>query len=111
MTNLALALYPPSWRARYADEVEALLDESGRSRRDLVSLSARLTHLRRGTWRQGEPQDRSDRDQRDAGAGAHHPPAACGLDLPVHRCAQPARRVWLRRVWLRRVVPREVNRW
>ena len=29
LARAALALYPPSWRARYGDEVRALLDESG----------------------------------------------------------------------------------
>ena len=29
LARAALALYPPSWRARYADEVRALLDDSG----------------------------------------------------------------------------------
>ena len=29
LSRAALALYPPSWRARYADEVRALLDDSG----------------------------------------------------------------------------------
>jgi len=35
--RLALALYPPSWRARYADEVHALLQEGG-GLRDVASL-------------------------------------------------------------------------
>ncbi len=29
LSRAALALYPPSWRARYANEVQALLDDSG----------------------------------------------------------------------------------
>ncbi len=29
LSRAALALYPPSWRARYADEVRSLLDDSG----------------------------------------------------------------------------------
>ena len=29
LARVALALYPPSWRARYGDEVRALLDDSG----------------------------------------------------------------------------------
>jgi hypothetical protein len=29
LARFALALYPPSWRARYGDEVRALLDDSG----------------------------------------------------------------------------------
>ena len=29
LARAALALYPPSWRARYGDEVRALLDDSG----------------------------------------------------------------------------------
>jgi hypothetical protein len=38
--RLALALYPPSWRARYADEVHALLQEGG-GLRDVASLAWR----------------------------------------------------------------------
>ena len=37
----ALALYPPSWRARYADEVGALLDESGGGPAAVASLAWR----------------------------------------------------------------------
>ena len=29
LTRAVLALYPPSWRARYGDEVLALLEDSG----------------------------------------------------------------------------------
>jgi len=29
LARAALALYPPSWRARYGDEIQALLDDSG----------------------------------------------------------------------------------
>ena len=39
-TRMALALYPPSWRARYGDEVHALLQESG-GLRDVASLAWR----------------------------------------------------------------------
>jgi hypothetical protein len=41
LTRAALALYPPSWRARYADEVGALLDESGGGRAAAASLAWR----------------------------------------------------------------------
>ncbi len=37
----ALALYPPAWRARYADEVGALLDESGGGPSAVASLAWR----------------------------------------------------------------------
>jgi len=37
LARMALALYPPSWRARYGDEVHALLQESG-GLRDVASL-------------------------------------------------------------------------
>ena len=37
----ALALYPPSWRARYGDEVHALLDESGGGARAVASVAWR----------------------------------------------------------------------
>jgi hypothetical protein len=39
-TRMALALYPPSWRARYGDEVDALLQESC-GLRDVASLAWR----------------------------------------------------------------------
>ena len=29
LARVALALYPPSWRARYGDEVRALVEDSG----------------------------------------------------------------------------------
>jgi len=37
----ALAVYPPSWRARYADEVRALLDDSGAGPAALAGLACR----------------------------------------------------------------------
>jgi len=40
LARVALALYPPSWRARYGDEVHALLQESG-GLRDVASLAWR----------------------------------------------------------------------
>jgi hypothetical protein len=39
MARAALALYPPSWRARYGDEVHALLDESGGGVRAVASVA------------------------------------------------------------------------
>jgi hypothetical protein len=39
--RMALALYPPSWRARYGDEVHALLQQSGGGLRDVASLAWR----------------------------------------------------------------------
>jgi hypothetical protein len=41
LSRAALALYPPSWRARYGDEVHALLDESGGGGRAAASLAWR----------------------------------------------------------------------
>jgi hypothetical protein len=41
LARAALALYPPSWRARYADEVGALLDESGGGLAAVASLAWR----------------------------------------------------------------------
>jgi hypothetical protein len=41
LARMALALYPPSWRARYAEEVHALLQESG-GLRDVASLLRRV---------------------------------------------------------------------
>jgi uncharacterized membrane protein YozB (DUF420 family) len=39
LAGAALALYPPSWRARYGDEVQALLDESGADLRTAAGLA------------------------------------------------------------------------
>ncbi|MGH3189389.1 MAG: hypothetical protein ACRDPY_18285 [Streptosporangiaceae bacterium] len=41
LARAALALYPPAWRARYSDEVRALLDESGGGPRALASIAWR----------------------------------------------------------------------
>ena len=41
LARAALALYPPAWRARYADEVRALLDESGGGARAIASIAWR----------------------------------------------------------------------
>jgi hypothetical protein len=41
MARAALALYPPSWRARYGDEVHALLDESAAGVRAVASVAWR----------------------------------------------------------------------
>src|SRR5215475_13890643 len=41
VTRVALALYPPSWRARYGDEVLALLEESGGGPAAVASLAWR----------------------------------------------------------------------
>ena len=41
LARAALALYPPAWRARYADEVRALLDESGGGPRAVASIAWR----------------------------------------------------------------------
>ena len=41
LARAALALYPPSWRARYGDEVLALLEESGGGPAAVASLAWR----------------------------------------------------------------------
>ena len=41
LARAALALYPPSWRARYGDEVRALLDDSGGSLAAVASVAWR----------------------------------------------------------------------
>jgi hypothetical protein len=51
-----LALYPPSWRARYGDEVHALLDESGGGARAIASVAWRRAR------RAGRPVSRDGRD-------------------------------------------------
>ncbi len=39
LARVALGLYPPTWRARYEDEVRALLEDSGAGARAAVSLA------------------------------------------------------------------------
>ena len=39
LARAALALYPAAWRARYGDEVRALLDDSGADLRTVASLA------------------------------------------------------------------------
>ena len=41
LARAALALYPAAWRARYGDEVRALLDDSGAGPRAIASLAWR----------------------------------------------------------------------
>ena len=41
LARAALGLYPPTWRARYGDEVRALLDDSGAGARAAASLAWR----------------------------------------------------------------------
>ena len=41
LARAALALYPPAWRARYADEVRAVLDESGGGVGAIASIALR----------------------------------------------------------------------
>jgi hypothetical protein len=41
LARAALALYPAAWRARYGDEVRALLDDSGAGPRTIASLAWR----------------------------------------------------------------------
>ena len=41
LTRAALALYPPSWRARYGDEVRALIEDSGNSPAAVASVAWR----------------------------------------------------------------------
>ena len=51
LVRAALAVYPPSWRARYADEVRALLDDSGAS----PAAAAASGSLARATVKGGGP--------------------------------------------------------
>jgi len=39
LARAMLALYPPAWRARYGDEVSALLEDSGAGPRTIASLA------------------------------------------------------------------------
>jgi hypothetical protein len=42
MARAALALYPPSWRSRYGDEVHALLDECGGGARAIAGAAVAI---------------------------------------------------------------------
>jgi hypothetical protein len=59
LTRAALALYPPSWRARYAEEVSALLDESGGGPAAVASLAWRAVPA--WIWPPRQLHDRSAR--------------------------------------------------
>ena len=58
LARMALALYPPSWRARYGDEVHALVQESG-GPRDVASLAWRA--LPAWIWPPAHLHDRAAR--------------------------------------------------
>jgi hypothetical protein len=58
LARMALALYPPSWRARYGDEVHALLQESG-GLRDVASVAWRA--LPAWIWPPAHLHDRAAR--------------------------------------------------
>jgi hypothetical protein len=66
-----------------------------------------------GARRERVPQDGTDRDQRDAAAGAQHP-SGSRRDLLVHRCAhrrdRPRPRLRLRLLRLL-LLPRLVTKW
>ena len=57
LARAALALYPPSWRARYGDEVLALLDDSGGG----PAAGASLAWHALPAWIRPPLHDRSDR--------------------------------------------------
>jgi len=59
LARAAIALYPPSWRDRYADEVRALLDDSGAGPVAVASLAWRALPA----WI-GPPPQRRDRPAR-----------------------------------------------
>ncbi len=59
LAGAALALYPPSWRARYGDEVHALLDESGADLRTAASLAGQA--LPAWIWPARQVHDRAAR--------------------------------------------------
>ncbi len=55
LSRAALALYPPSWRARYGDEVRALLDDSGGGLAAAASLAWRAVPAWIRPPRRGRP--------------------------------------------------------
>lgn len=59
LARAALVMYPPSWRGRYADEVRALLDDSGAGPAAVLSLAWRA--LPAWVW---PPPQRHDRPAR-----------------------------------------------
>jgi len=59
LARAALGLYPPSWRARYLDEVQALLEDSGAGLRDAASLAWHAVPA--WAWPQRHLHDRSGR--------------------------------------------------
>ncbi len=69
LARAALALYPPSWRARYRNEVLALLHESGGGLRAAASLAWRA--LPAWIWPPAHLHDRP------AGCGPACPPGCC----------------------------------
>jgi hypothetical protein len=59
LSRAALALYPPAWRARYGEEVLALLDESGGGLRAVASVAWRA--MPAWIWPPGHLYDRPTR--------------------------------------------------
>jgi hypothetical protein len=59
LVGAVLAMYPPSWRARYGEEVRALVADCGADRRTILSLAVQAI----GAWAWPAPhlQDRSGR--------------------------------------------------
>ena len=59
LARVALGLYPPAWRARYGDEVRALLEDSGAGLRAAVSLAWHAVPA--WVWPAGQLHDRPGR--------------------------------------------------
>jgi hypothetical protein len=59
LSRVALALYPPSWRARYGDEVRALLEDSGGGLAAAASIAWRAVPA--WAWPPGHLHDRPGR--------------------------------------------------
>jgi hypothetical protein len=59
LSRAALALYPPAWRARYGEEVLALLDESGGGLRAVAGVAWRA--MPAWVWPPGHLHDRPGR--------------------------------------------------
>ena len=79
LARMALALYPPSWRARYGDEVHALLQESG-GPRDVASLAWRA--LPAWIWLPAHLHDRPARMRASLSTGLLAWSFLTGIKLP-----------------------------